>query len=96
MSRFIVNIPKFVVAFLLVAAIVNLLVGVEAQTRIVGTETKPVCPFPNAIEIVPQLSTGKVSIGVPIDSAWPRGPALARQSSQKVSLSRRACSSRRC
>ena len=28
MSRFIVNIPKFVVAFLLVAAIVNLLVGV--------------------------------------------------------------------
>jgi len=28
MSRFIVNIPKFVVAFLLVAAIINLLIGV--------------------------------------------------------------------
>jgi hypothetical protein len=49
------------------AAGVNLLVGVEAQTRIVSAETKPVCPFPNQIEIVPQLSTGKVSIGVPID-----------------------------
>src|SRR4051812_26383561 len=46
---------------------VNLLVGVEAQTRIVPAETKPVCPFPQQIEIVPQLSTGKVSIGVPID-----------------------------
>ena len=46
---------------------VNLLVGVEAETRIVPAETKPTCPFPNQIEIVPQLTQGHVDIGVPID-----------------------------
>jgi hypothetical protein len=49
------------------AAGVNLLVGVEAETRIVSAETKPVCPFPAQIEILPQLTEGHVGIGVPID-----------------------------
>lgn len=49
------------------AAGVNLLVGVEAETRVVPGETKPTCPFPNQIEIVPQLTEGHVDIGVPID-----------------------------
>lgn len=46
---------------------VTLLVGVEAETRIVPTETKPECPFPATLEIVPQAEQGRVSIAVPID-----------------------------
>jgi Domain of unknown function (DUF4403) len=45
---------------------VTLSVGIEAETRITPTETKPDCPFPEKISIVPPSSTG-VSIGVPID-----------------------------
>jgi hypothetical protein len=45
---------------------VTLTVGIEAETRITPTETKPDCPFPEKISIVPPSSTG-VSIGVPID-----------------------------
>jgi hypothetical protein len=46
---------------------VTLLLGVQAQTRIVPTETKPVCPFPQALDIVPQTNGGAVDIAVPID-----------------------------
>ena len=46
---------------------VILTVGVQAETRIVASETKPACPFPQRLEIVPQMDQGKVSIGVPID-----------------------------
>jgi len=46
---------------------VTLLVGVQAQTRIVPNETKPVCPFPQQLDLVPQTSGGGVSIAVPID-----------------------------
>ncbi len=46
---------------------VTLLVGVQAQTRIVPTETKPMCPFPQALDIVPQTGGGAVDIAVPID-----------------------------
>jgi hypothetical protein len=46
---------------------VTLLVGVQAQTRIVPTETKPDCPFPQQLDIVPQANEGRVDIGVPID-----------------------------
>jgi hypothetical protein len=46
---------------------VNLLVGVEAETRIVPAETKPVCPFPAQIDIAPQPTDGHVGIGIPID-----------------------------
>ena len=46
---------------------VTLLVGVQAQTRIVPSETKPVCPFPQQLDLVPQSDGGGVSIAVPID-----------------------------
>ena len=45
---------------------VTLTVGIEAETRVTPTETRPDCPFPEKISIVPPSSTG-VSIGVPID-----------------------------
>src|ERR1700744_2514572 len=41
-------------------------IGIEAETRIVPSETKPNCPFPDKISIVPPTAAG-VSIGVPID-----------------------------
>ena len=46
---------------------VNLIIGVEAQTRVVPAETKPICPFPAQLEIVPQLTPGRITVGVPID-----------------------------
>jgi hypothetical protein len=49
------------------ATAVTLTVGVEAETRIVPTETKPSCPFPANLELVPQAAAGRVSIAVPID-----------------------------
>jgi Domain of unknown function (DUF4403) len=48
------------------AANVTLTLGVEAETRITSTQTKPDCPFPAKISIVPP-TPGGVSIGVPID-----------------------------
>src|SRR6266436_4022059 len=44
---------------------VTLLIGVQADTRIVATETKPNCPFPQALDLVPQANEGSVSIAVP-------------------------------
>jgi Domain of unknown function (DUF4403) len=41
--------------------------GVQAETRIVPNETKPNCPFPAQVEIVPQIKDGRVNIAVPID-----------------------------
>jgi Domain of unknown function (DUF4403) len=49
------------------AAGLMLTIGVEAQTRIVPTETKPDCPFPAQLELVPQMEQGRVNIAVPID-----------------------------
>jgi hypothetical protein len=46
---------------------VTLLVGLQAQTRIVPNETKPDCPFPQQLDTVPQANEGTVSIAVPID-----------------------------
>jgi hypothetical protein len=46
---------------------VLLTIGVQADTRIVPNETKPDCPFPAELEIVPQLEQGRLSIAVPID-----------------------------
>jgi hypothetical protein len=45
----------------------TLLVGVQAETRIVPNETKPNCPFPNQLDLVTQGNEGRVSIAVPID-----------------------------
>lgn len=49
------------------AKAVTLLVGVQAQTRIVPQETKPDCPFPQQLDLVPQTNEGTVAIAVPID-----------------------------
>jgi hypothetical protein len=46
---------------------VTLLVGVQAQTRIVPTQTTPDCPFPQQLELVPEANEGAVNIAVPID-----------------------------
>ena len=48
------------------ATAITLTMGIEAETRITSTETKPDCPFPATISIVPP-TPGGVSIGVPID-----------------------------
>jgi hypothetical protein len=48
------------------ASAVIVTVGVEAETRVTPTETKPDCPFPEKITIIP-ATPGGVSIGVPID-----------------------------
>src|SRR6185437_371590 len=45
---------------------VTVTIGIEADTRITATETKPDCPFPDKITIVPP-TTGGVNIAVPID-----------------------------
>ena len=46
---------------------VNLMLGIEAQTIVTTSQTKPDCPFPAALQIVPPLDKGKVNVGVPID-----------------------------
>jgi hypothetical protein len=46
---------------------VILTIGVQAETRIVPTETRPSCPFPAQLEIVPRTEQGRVNIAVPID-----------------------------
>jgi hypothetical protein len=45
---------------------VTLTLGVEAETRITTAATKPDCPFPKTLAIVP-AAQGKLNIGVPID-----------------------------
>jgi hypothetical protein len=45
---------------------VILTIGIEAETRITPQPTKPDCPFPDKISIIPPTQGG-VSIGVPID-----------------------------
>jgi hypothetical protein len=49
------------------ATSVTLVVGVQAETRVVAGETKPECPFPANLELVPQSDQGRVNIAVPID-----------------------------
>ena len=48
------------------AAAVTTTIGIEAETRITSVETKPECPFPGRLIIVPPIPEG-VHIGVPID-----------------------------
>jgi len=48
------------------ASNLTLTLGIEAETRITSVQTKPDCPFPAKIAIIPPTSGG-VSIGVPID-----------------------------
>jgi hypothetical protein len=46
---------------------VTLTLGLQAETRISPSESKPDCPFPAQLEIVQQIDQGRVAIGVPID-----------------------------
>src|SRR5260221_12302938 len=48
------------------ASAVTLTVGVEAETRITPAQTKPDCPFPATISIVPP-TTGGAAVDLPID-----------------------------
>jgi hypothetical protein len=48
------------------ASAMTLTLGIEAETRITPVETKPSCPFPATITIVPP-TPGHVAIGVPVD-----------------------------
>ncbi len=45
----------------------TLAIGVQAETRIVPSATKPSCPFPAQLELVPPMQNGKLQVGVPID-----------------------------
>jgi hypothetical protein len=49
------------------AAAVALTLGVESETRILPTETKPDCPFPASLEILPNTDQGGIRIAVPVD-----------------------------
>ncbi|MGI8525338.1 MAG: DUF4403 family protein, partial [Pseudolabrys sp.] len=46
---------------------VTLTIGVQSDTRIVPSETKPNCPFPAQLDIVPSIDQGRLSFAVPID-----------------------------
>lgn len=46
---------------------VTLTIGVQAETRIGPNETKPTCPFPATLELVPPMENGKLAVGLPID-----------------------------
>jgi hypothetical protein len=46
---------------------VNLMLGIEAQTLVTTSQTKPDCPFPTVLQIVPPPDKGKIAVGVPID-----------------------------
>ena len=48
------------------ASALTLTLGIEAETRVTASPTKPDCPFPDKITIVPP-TPGGLSIGVPID-----------------------------
>ena len=46
---------------------VTITVGVQAEKRILPNETKPTCPFPAQLELVPPMQDGVLAVGVPID-----------------------------
>ena len=46
---------------------VTLSVGAEAETRIVSAATKPDCPFPARLEIVPPVEQGRFAVAAPIE-----------------------------
>jgi len=48
------------------AKAVTITIGIEAETRVTPTETKPDCPFPDKITVIPP-TTGGVNVAIPID-----------------------------
>ena len=65
------------------AAAVTLTVGVQAETRITPTASKPDCPFPATVELVPPMDQGRVSIGVPVDLPFTEVNKLVERSSRE-------------
>jgi hypothetical protein len=49
------------------AKAMTLFVGVEAESRVTPTETRPDCPFPATLSLTDGKDAGRVAIGVPID-----------------------------
>jgi hypothetical protein len=49
------------------ATALTLVIGVEAETRVVASQTQPDCPFPANLQLVPQSDQSRVNIAVPID-----------------------------
>jgi Domain of unknown function (DUF4403) len=49
------------------ATSLTLVIGVQAETRVVPAQTQPDCPFPANLELVPQSDQGRVNVAVPID-----------------------------
>jgi hypothetical protein len=45
---------------------VTVTIGIEAETRVTPSETRPDCPFPDKITVIPPTSGG-VNVAVPID-----------------------------
>ena len=45
----------------------TLAIGVRGNTHITAKQTKPTCPFPATLDLVPPMENGRLSIGVPID-----------------------------
>jgi hypothetical protein len=41
--------------------------GVEAETRVTTAETKPDCPFPERLDIVPPAERSRITVAAPID-----------------------------
>ena len=60
--------------------------GVQAETRITPSETKPNCPFPAQLQIVPPMDQGKVAIAVPIDLPVHRAQPHPRSAAQGQGL----------
>ena len=46
---------------------VTLLIGIEAETRVVPRQDKPDCPFPATLELLPQAGESRIGIALPID-----------------------------
>ena len=46
---------------------VRLVMGVQAETRVLPAETKPDCPFPAQLDLVPPSKEGRVNLAVPLD-----------------------------
>ena len=49
------------------AQTMTLTIGVQAETRITDRDSKPDCPFPAQLELVPPMQNGKLSVGLPIN-----------------------------
>ncbi|MGE0563574.1 MAG: DUF4403 family protein [Pseudolabrys sp.] len=45
----------------------TLTIGVQSEARVGPKETKPNCPFPAQLELVPPIRQGRLAIGVPMD-----------------------------